>query len=221
MITKTEKKFSLFFLMIVISELIFDNIESLKPTHYITKPAIIISLIFFFLNKSNHLDNKTKFLTLFALIFSLLGDILLMFTTKSINFFMGGLIAFLLAHIFYIFVFLKRKNYAKKSIITIIILLIYGLGILNFLKDGLGDLLVPVIMYMLVILMMVIFAFLRYGKVPEISFNFVFFGAVLFIISDSLLALNKFYMHFQLSDILIILTYAIAQYLIVLGIKKQ
>ena len=90
-----------------------------------------------------------------------------------------------------------------------------------FLKDGLGGLLAPVIVYMMVILTMVITAFLRNESASKMSYNLVFLGAIFFITSDSLLALNKFYKPFETAGILIMLTYAIAQYLIVLGLKKQ
>jgi uncharacterized membrane protein YhhN len=221
MLTKSEKLFSIIYVIILIAELICDNIQGLKNFHYATKPLLLLSLILFFLNQSNFLDKKTKFLTLSALLFSLLGDILLMFTSNTPNFFIGGLVAFLMAHIMYILVFLKKKNSNKKALFFTIVLLIYGLGIFYLLKDGLGDLLVPVIVYMLVILTMVITAFLRHDSVSKLSYNLVFLGAVFFITSDSLLALNKFYEPFQYASILIMLTYAMAQFFIVLGLKKQ
>lgn len=221
MLTKSEKTFILIFAIILMAELICDNIDSLNSWHYLTKPLILFSLIIFFLKKQNNLDTKSKSLTLAALLFSLLGDILLMFTNISSNFFTGGLLAFLMAHIMYILVFLRKKNTHKKASILTPILLIYGLGVFYFLKDGLGDMFVPVILYMLVILTMVITAFLRHESVSKMSYNLVFLGAIFFITSDSLLAINKFYEPFETAGILIMLTYGIAQYFIVLGLKKQ
>jgi uncharacterized membrane protein YhhN len=220
MLTKSEKLFSIIYGVILIAELICDNIEGLKIFHYATKPLVLFSLILFFLKHKNSLDNQTNLLILSALLFSLLGDILLMFTSNS-NFFMGGLAAFLMAHIMYILVFLKKKNRRKKALFFTVVLLIYGFIILYFLKDGLGDLLAPVIVYMLVILTMVIMAFLRHSSVSKLSYNLVFLGAILFITSDSLLALNKFHEPFRYAGILIMVTYAIAQFFIVLGLKKQ
>ena len=221
MLTKSEKNFTLIFAIILMAELICGSIESLNTWHYITKPLLLISLIIFFLKEHNQLDEKTKNLTLAALFFSLLGDILLMFTNQSSNFFIGGLLAFLMAHIMYILVFLKKKSTRKNTSFLMLFLLIYGLGIFYFLKDGLGELLVPVIIYMLVILTMVITAFSRLTCVSKMSYNLVFLGAIFFVTSDSLLALNKFYEPFETAGIFIMLTYAIAQYFIVLGLKKQ
>ena len=85
MLSKTEKIFTLIFSIIVIAELICDNIESLNTFHYITKPLILTSLLFFFWKHSLHLDTKTKQLTVLALVFSLLGDVLLMFVNVWLN----------------------------------------------------------------------------------------------------------------------------------------
>ena len=221
MLTKSEKTFSIIFAIILLGELICDNIESLNSWHYLTKPLLLLSLIIFFLKQQNNLNTKSKSLTLAALLFSLLGDVFLMFTNISSNYFIGGLLAFLLAHIMYILVFLKERNTHKISSFLMLFLLVYGVGIFYFLKDGLGELLVPVIVYMLVILTMVITAFLRHESVSKMSYNLVFLGAIFFVTSDSLLALNKFYKPFETAGILVMLTYAIAQYLIILGLKKQ
>ena len=58
------------------------------------------------------------------------------------------------------------------------------------------------------------------GMVNQTSYNLVFIGAIFFMLSDSILAANKFYQPIPLSNISIMVTYALAQYLIVLGILK-
>ena len=221
MLTKTEKNFSVIFLIIVLAEIICANTNSLTMLHYFTKPAILIALIVFYLSQCKNLEAKTKWLTFLALLFSLLGDILLMFDNKSENFFISGLIAFLTAHVMYILVFLKKKKPTKHTAIFVILLLIYALVMFYFLKNGLGDLLIPVIVYMAVILSMILTAFLRKESVPKISYYLVFVGALFFVISDSILALNKFYKPLPFEGISIMFTYALAQLFIVLGIKKQ
>lgn len=221
MLDKTEKSFLLFFFMILILELVSDSIESLSTYHYFAKPLILLSLIFFFWKHGLHLSKKAKRFTFLALFFSLIGDILLMFVDISTNFFILGLISFLLAHIMYVLVFLSKKNRKTKTLLLIILLLIFSSVLFYFLKDGLGDLLLPVLVYMFVILLMVISAFSRKGSVPKRSYILVFLGALFFITSDSLLALNKFYSPLPLSNISIMFTYSIAQLFIVFGLKKQ
>lgn len=189
--------------------------------YYFTKPAILTLLIIYFWLQESPLNKSAKNITLLALLFSLIGDILLMFEDKSSNFFIAGLISFLLAHLMYISVFFKSRNKAANRFPILAVLVIYASGIFYFLKDGLGDMLFPVLAYILIILTMVATAFLRKKSEVTNSYNLVLAGAVFFLISDSLLALDKFYLPIPLSSISILLTYALAQYLIVLGIFKQ
>ena len=221
MLSKTEKKFTIIFVLLLIAELICGSVESLSKWHYISKPSLLIALILYFFVHRKILTFKTRVMTLLALVFSLLGDVFLMFVDKSPNYFMLGLISFFLAHVFYCLVFFSNRNPNTKPISLIIVLTIYAFGLFYLLKDNLGDLLIPVLFYIVVILLMVITAFLRQKKVPQKSFILVFIGAILFVISDSILALNKFYMPLQFSSISIMLTYGLAQFFIVLGLLKQ
>lgn len=220
MLTNTEKQFSILFFIIVLIELLTGSVESLQTVHYIAKPAIVISLIFLFVKTSQSLSKPIRNLTLLALVFSLTGDVLLMFIDQSEHFFTLGLVAFLTAHIMYVLVFLKHRNTKKSPFGFIALLLIYAACLFNFLKDGLGDMLIPVIVYMIIILAMATTAFLRKDKVNILSYGLIFLGAICFMVSDSILALNKFYQPIPFSNISIMVTYALAQYLIVLGILK-
>ncbi len=220
MLTNTEKQFSILFFVIVLFELVTGHTETLQMAHYIAKPAIVMSLLFLFVKTSNLLNKSIRILTIMALVFSLFGDILLMFVAQSQHFFTAGLVTFLLAHIMYILVFLKHRKKAHSVVGFLVLLLIYALGLFYLLKDGLGEMLIPVIVYMIVILGMATTAFLRKNKVSRLSHNLVFVGAICFMVSDSILALNKFYQPIPFSNVSIMVTYALAQYLIVLGILK-
>jgi uncharacterized membrane protein YhhN len=220
-LTKLEKSFTALFFVIVVIELLSSTLKALSSFHNVAKPLIVISLILFFYLDGKQLANKTRRKMLLALTFSLVGDVLLMFDHVSINYFLTGLISFLLAHVFYILVFLEKKNSLKKSISFITILIIYAFGLFYVLKDGLGNMLIPVIIYILVILAMVIAASLRKENVPNISYNLVLIGALFFIISDSIIAVNKFYGKVPYEHLLIMSTYALAQYCIVMGVLKQ
>jgi len=155
-----------------------------------------------------------------ALIFSLLGDILLLFVDQSEHFFTLGLVAFLTAHLMYVLLFLKHRNTDKSPFGFIALLLIFAASLFYFLKDGLGVMLIPVVVYMVVILAMSTTAYLRKNKANTLSYGLVFLGALFFMASDSILALNKFHQPIPWSNISIMVTYAIAQYLIVLGVLK-
>ncbi|TJY36220.1 lysoplasmalogenase [Pontimicrobium aquaticum] len=220
-LTKTEKIFTLIFLTITLLELFSESIFGLFSVRFSPKPLILLSLIIFFIKQSKHLDLKMRVYMLLALLFSFNGDVLLMFVETSPSYFMFGLVAFLIAHLMYIRVFLNKRNKTKSILVISAILLIYALGMFYFLKDGLNDMLIPVALYMIIILLMTVSAWLRKGLVPKLSHTLVFIGAILFVISDSALALNKFYKPLVQSHIIIMSTYALAQYFIVMGILRQ
>ena len=76
-------------------------------------------------------------------------------------------------------------------------MVLYGWGILCLLSDGLGDMKLPVTIYTVVILSMLLAAINREKKVNRQSFLLVLAGAILFILSDSLIAINRFEQPFE------------------------
>lgn len=96
-----------------------------------------------------------------------------------------------------------------------------GTGLLVVLYPHLGELRIPVVVYALVLVIMVLNALFRYGRTPNSSFWLVFIGAFLFMLSDSLLAINKFKAPIPQGGIWIMTSYISAQYLIVEGIIRH
>lgn len=188
-----------------------------------TKPLILLSLLIFFWYSGKQLAKTTYYLTLVALASSFLGDVFLLFDSISNLYFILGLISFLLAHVIYGMIFLNKWNQKPRWNIHIITLVLVSYGILLFLylKGGLGALTYPVVLYVLGILFMAITALRRFQKVTKKSFAFVFTGAIFFVISDSILAIHMFKQEILWSSFLIMVTYALAQYLIVKGILSQ
>jgi uncharacterized membrane protein YhhN len=105
------------------------------------------------------------------------------------------------------------------------LLVIFGSGMIWFLYNRLvtdsGNYRVPVIVYTIVILGMLGAALNRYGKVNGVSYMLVSLGAFLFVLSDSMLAINLFYENFDFARILIMGSYVIAQYFIAIGSLRR
>ncbi len=207
------------FILVVLLDL-FTGYLHVQGVRQFTKPLILLTLILFFWICGKRLDKKLYRYTLLALLCSLMGDILLLYDHLSPLYFMLGLIAFLLAHIIYSVVFLIQGKIIlkKKMRLVAVLLLVYGTALFMMLKDNLGTLKVPVIIYILGILAMAITAFGRKDLVDHTSFKLVFIGALFFIMSDSILAVNKFLVAMPGSHFLVMGTYATAQYLIVRGL---
>lgn len=156
---------------------------------------------------------------LLALAFSWAGDVLLMFESVDNSFFIFGLIAFLIAHIFYIVLFdqVRVKENIRQSLLPLLPIAIYYILLMSLLQPYLGKMQKPVSVYGLVISIMLSFAVDLWRSKDRLASFFTIAGALLFITSDSLLAINKFYNSFEFGGMLIMLTYGTAQLLITLG----
>lgn len=198
--------------------------QSLFLPGFVAKALIIpVLMILFLLNPAPHPNRLHKFM--FAgLFFSWAGDVTLEFSQNNGNFFILGLACFLLAHIMYltVFFFTPGKNIITGNRIYLIIpVLIYGTMLVSFLYAYLASMRLPVILYAIVILTMLTAAINRKEKVEKVSYYLVLGGAILFVISDSAIAVNKFSYQFKSSEIVIMSTYIVAQYLIVAGYIYQ
>ncbi len=165
----------------------------------------------------------TKKILVTALTFSWIGDIILLFADKGEIYFILGLVAFLVSHVFYIVLFSKQtisKTISNKLSFGagIGLILLYFFGMITTLGPKLGPLTVPVVVYAVVISTMLFFALKGSYQWKSIPYHFVLIGAVFFISSDSILAFNKFYQPIPYASFLIMITYLAAQYGIVWGI---
>ena len=98
---------------------------------------------------------------------------------------------------------------------------LYLYGMLTLLFPTLGDLKIPVSIYAFTISLMLIMA-IRGSLTWQKPMNLLILnGAIAFVTSDSLLAINKFYNPLPNATFLIMVTYIFAQYLITLGILKM
>jgi uncharacterized membrane protein YhhN len=172
-----------------------------------------------------HSDFPSKKFLLTALTFSWFGDIILLFADRDEMYFIIGLIAFLLSHITYILLFnkqIKPKNTKNKAVfwMGVTAIIMYLIVMIAMLLPSLGDLTIPVFVYALVISTMLLFAFKGFLMWKSPANWYIVTGAVIFVSSDSILAFNKFYKPVVLSSFLIMLTYLVAQYLIVSGNLK-
>ena len=198
----------IFFIVLAI-EIYFSTTQQNNLVKF-TKPLLMPLLMFMALQ----LNIKERNLYI-ALFFSLLGDVFLMFGGEL--YFMLGLGSFLMAHVFYILLF---KTHFKFSLLKALPFAAATSGYFLFIKGGIGqNLLIPVSVYCIVITLMGIFSAARKTNIH--SYNLVLLGSILFIVSDSLIAFNKFYSPLPGSSFWVMSTYGIAQFLIVLGWSKK
>lgn len=183
----------------------------------LSKPLIVCSLLCFFLSNKIDLFAKITPLIIAAISCSIIGDVLLLFESINPIYFIIGLLSFLLAHIFYSITFycFLQKQQVKIKWIYLPFVACYYFFLLLLLYPTLGNLKLPVMVYGAVISTMVFIA-LQLLYASHVSF-LIIIGATFFVLSDTLLAINKFYMPYYQAPIFIMITYSFAQYCIVKG----
>lgn len=192
----------------------------------VTKPSLLVLLIAWYITTARQSNQSLSTMLLAALVFSWGGDVLLMGTGDL--YFMLGLGSFLLAHVFYIFTFRQFRNEDETNALQglqrirfAFPIVLFGTGLVIILYPNLGGLTVPVLIYAGVLTVMVLNALFRFGRTTSPSFAYVFGGAILFMISDSVLAINKFLEPVEGAGIWIMLTYIAAQFFIVKGLLRH
>ncbi|MCP4667779.1 MAG: lysoplasmalogenase [Deltaproteobacteria bacterium] len=183
---------------------------------YVFKPLTMVFILIIALTKAKEGLSFYAYAVIAGLVCSMTGDLFLMLPTDR---FVAGLVSFLIAHLFYIAAF----TYGRPIRFTLwppVLFALYGVFIYVILHPYLGDMKIPVFVYVLVIMIMGWRAWERWAHTHMKTALLAFFGAMLFIISDSILALNKFREHFEMARALSLSTYFSAQWLIALSVSK-
>ena len=145
-----------------------------------------------------------------ALLLSAVGDAVLgLHDRYGGPYFILGLGLFLLAHLAYAAAFLSGFRLRRSRVPIAGLLVAYCVILALLLSPGLGEITLPVYVYILVITAMALLAALR--KMPD---NRLLYGALAFVLSDSLIAVNKFLRPVPAAPYLTIITYYFALYLI-------
>lgn len=185
---------------------------------YYTKPLLMPLLMLYMYEASKGGVILGTLLLFLALVFSWGGDLALMYE----DYFLLGVGSFLLTQLMYIVIFIKgfskpfKISWAKTGLVAV-----YGCVLFYFLLPNAGELIIPIFVYGLTLLTMVATALMRDQDSPDRSYLLVAIGSVFFLLSDSMIALDKFVTDIPLGDILIMATYLIAQYLIVEGLLRE
>ncbi len=199
---------------------IFANVTQNLQLQYFSKPSLMLILLFYYVSNTRKF-HSSKHLIVAALAFSWLGDVLLLFDKQFKTLFIYGLTAFLIAHIFYIFYFwkIRKLNNITKlpNTLKFFGIAVYALSLFAIIAPNAGSLIVPVAVYAIVISVMFAASLAAFDFNKQTFGKLYVAGTFLFLISDSLLAINRFVTPFALAPVLVMTTYAAAQLLITEG----
>ena len=190
------------------------EVRTRRGIFYVLKPLTMALIILVALAAPIPVPAVYKTFILAGLLCSLAGDVFLMFPEK---WFELGLVAFLAAQVLYILAF-KPEAGGGVSAPVLLPFLLYALLLFRMLAPGLGKLKLPVLVYTAAITAMAWLAACRFvyrgGTKPLLAFV----GAVLFLVSDSVLAYDRFAGKLRPARLLILGTYFPAQLLIALSV---
>ncbi|CAM4345296.1 Uncharacterized membrane protein YhhN [Pedobacter westerhofensis] len=189
--------------------------------NFVIKPCISLVLLTF-LCLSTKLKGRFHQRLFTGLVFALTGDTLLMLMDYNPSYFLYGLSAFLICHIFYISAFyldfLSAKELDKRGArIGIGACAVIFTAFYLYLRPHLPLMKFPVLICIFVGALMVMMAVFRNQRVNKLSFGLVLAGVLCFILTDALMAQLHFVKAFSYADMVISATYMIAQGLIVTG----
>jgi len=201
--------------------------ESYRTAQIITKLLLLPILILFLLAQENKYNtSRWKWLVIVGLIGSLAGDAFLL----GDNYFIPGMVAFMTTHIFNIIFFSKiygpLQPRTKKLNSATFVLIGFCFFIYFQLKSSMGALIYPVLVYMALICSAALMAIhVANNSSTKLMANLFWTpGMLFFICSDTVLAFNKFSWektgpHIQHIGLVTMLTYGIAQLLLVKGFQ--
>jgi alkenylglycerophosphocholine/alkenylglycerophosphoethanolamine hydrolase len=181
------------------------------PGNFIIKaiPAISLAILAF-----TAISGSRGKLLLAALLFCAAADIALELAAGK--YFVAGLGLFLIAHIFFIITFSRDFKFQTAKIPVIVLLVVYSTMMAFILTPWLEELAIPVYAYMTALTLVGTFAALRATKN-----NFTLYGAIAFMVSDSVLAVDKFIFSFVGIDYIVMITYYASLFLIVYGLLRE
>jgi len=213
-----KKYWIIAFIAVLIAYIISMQLNN-EQLQYVIKSLIIPVLIGYFISQTKSDAGNIKIWILAALFFSWVGDILLLFQDKKDIFFLLGLSSFLLAHVFYIIFFhnIRVMENIKSNVLLLLIVVVYYAALTGWLSPYLGKMNLPVRIYGIVISFMFMLAMHMLFISNKKAGRWLMIGALLFVVSDSVLAINKFYLSFEMAGYVIIATYGVAQLFITEG----
>ena len=181
-----------------------------SPAVFLAKPLAMVLLLGATLGAAPAPSARYRGLIAAGLLCSLAGDVLLLWPESL---FVAGLAAFLVAHLCYLTA-LRGDGGARPDLVLLAPLVIVAAAVLTAIWGGLGSLRLPVVVYVAVIVAMWWTAIARWRTAGSRSAALAAAGATAFVVSDGLLALNRFREPLPLAALLVLGPYYLAQFLL-------
>ncbi len=209
---------------------------------FFTKPLLLPLIALYYFVSIQDRWSKVHTLMMFAFLFSWFGDVSLMLTPETVTdtelmgipkskyMFLAGVGSFLVAQLLFINVYrlavdgtsaIKRITFLPFILYWAIMLMLVVPAIYN--NSERSPAAIPVVIYATTLVSMAGFALNRLGKTNPFSFLVTLVGACIFVISDSLIAINFLVLPqpTRYAGFSIMLTYVVAEFMIAEGILRH
>lgn len=183
-----------------------------------------ILIVFLALNARKKLYPTSKLIIFTGLIASFAGDLCLIFDDR--NFFLTGMICFAITHICYASIFIRMAKVkftrATEFIVASVVVSVLSVKLLQFLTPYLGEMRIPVKIYMAIVAIMAATASNLLGNklLKVLASSFFVPAAALFVLSDTVLAANYFLYKEPFLGVVVMMSYGYAQCLMVQGFTR-
>lgn len=190
--------------------------------HYLGKPLATLSILWLAAAATPTMGTRYRRAVLAGLGLSLAGDVFLMLPGDR---FVPGLVSFLLAHVCYCIAFVPGSAMKARVVAFILLAAVAGANLVGLLPLIGPELKIPVLVYVAVLASMAAFALARAWTAARIdetprSVRFAAIGAVAFVLSDSLLAWDRFAGNVPAPALTVLASYWLAQWAIARSVQR-
>lgn len=198
---KSPKAVLVLIVLFSVASILFKELE-IHPVYAVLKPITTVLIILYAYLISIRKKATYRLFILLALSCCLIGDILLI----KEEWFVYGLAGFLIAHVMLVAAFINKRG-IQVDIIPLLFLVVIGIIYYTFLLPQLGNMEIPVGVYIAVILFMCWQGLIPFFKKKTHENSILAAAVLLFLLSDATIAYQKFIFDFKLSSTLILSTY--------------
>lgn len=197
-----------------------------SPLIWCTKPLVMPSLLLWTVLRARGatLSEVRRGGLYAALVFSTLGDVFLIPGTPATV--LLGIAAFGLAHVSYLVALLRlrhiRESVRSLEVLGVLAFAAYVYILYGLIRGGMTpELRVPLAIYTVLVVGTGVGAFLRLVARGDRASGLILAGAVLFLLSDSLIAVRRFGHKLPFAEVVVMATYIVGQFLIARGATEQ
>jgi hypothetical protein len=214
-------KFLAFFSLLLFIDVYIKIYSNNLNYRFLSKPLVLMSLIaYYYFNKKNK-NEKVEQHVLLALLFFLLGDFMILNYLNSF-FLVLSMLFFTVGKVFFCLKFKNKEDFEFSRLLPFsLVIYIFITFIISIVYKNLNGFLIPGLITLFISLLMLNLAYLRKGKFSTLSYVCVLLGCMLFLLVESVNAVNTFNKNLPFPAFLIMLFYGTSMYLIVFGIVNE